>query len=145
MIKQVFLSDQKYFSPQKKSNGSFIFCFQDSNMWTMYVDIFAGYKQVETILKFNCCLWNVFISCTYRIIKIFLSQSLFFFTSLKIKSDFCTTIKQGLISKKQTVVSGLQLDKYKERGRVWAKTLLRKSCGGLFLLKQKIFKKIAWI
>ena len=43
MIKQVFLSDQKYFSPHKKSNGSFIF-FQDSNMWTMYVDIFAGYK-----------------------------------------------------------------------------------------------------
>ena len=45
MIKQVLLSDQKYFSPQKKSNGSFnFFCFQDSNMWTMYVDIFAGYK-----------------------------------------------------------------------------------------------------
>ena len=134
MIKQVFLSDQKYFSPPKKSNGSFIFCFQDSNMWTMYVDIFAGYKQAETILKFNCCLWNV---CIYFLHiqnhqNIFEPILIFFFTSLKIKSDFCTTIKQ----KKQTVVSGLQLDKYKERGRVWAKVLLRKSCGGLFLLNR---------
>ena len=134
MIKQVLLSDQKYFSPQKKSNGSFnFFCFQDSNMWTMYVDIFAGYKQAETILKFNCCLWNVCIYFLHIQNHQNISEPILIFFTLKIKSDFCRTIKQGLISKKQTVVSGLQLDKYKERGRVWTKVLLRKSCGGLFL------------
>ena len=49
MIKQVFLSDQKYFSPQKKSNGSFIFF------------LFSGLKHVDNVRRHICWLqigWN---------------------------------------------------------------------------------------